>query len=165
MKRNYAFRELNPADNPVIAKIARTNLKRYGLDIPGTVYFDDALDHLYEYYFENAGSFKRGYYVLTDEADTVVGGIGFAECTFIGGASELQKLYLADSEKGQGLGYKLVEYVEERMRENGYQCSYLETHNVLQPAIHIYEKLGYKEIEKPEEVVHSAMNMFFLRQL
>ncbi|SCZ77996.1 putative acetyltransferase [Pseudobutyrivibrio xylanivorans] len=43
------------------------------------------------------------------------------------------------------------------MREAGYKVSYLETHDNLQAAIHIYEKKGYVEIERPREVVHSSM--------
>ena len=47
----------------------------------------------------------------------------------------------------------------------GYKQSYLETHDTLQAAIHIYEKCGYKEIDRPKEVVHSTMNRFFLKFL
>ena len=32
-------------------------------------------------------------------------------------------------------------------------------------AIHIYEKCGYKEIDRPKEAVHSTMNRFFLKYL
>ena len=32
-------------------------------------------------------------------------------------------------------------------------------------AVHLYEKCGYKEIERPAAVVHSTMNRFFLREL
>ncbi len=31
--------------------------------------------------------------------------------------------------------------------------------------IHIYEKCGYIEIERPKEVGHSTMNRFFLKEL
>ena len=51
------------------------------------------------------------------------------------------------------------------MRDAGYKQSYLETHDNLQAAIHIYGKFGYKEIERPKEVGHSAMNRFFLKTL
>ena len=29
----------------------------------------------------------------------------------------------------------------------------------------VYEKKGYKEIERPKEVVHSTMNRFFMKNL
>jgi putative acetyltransferase len=79
--------------------------------------------------------------------------------------AELQKLYLDDSAKGSGLGYELISLVEGKMKEAGYKYSYLETHDNLQAAIHIYKKSGYVEIEKPKEVVHSAMNRFFKKSL
>ena len=79
--------------------------------------------------------------------------------------AELQKLYLKDSAKGVGLGYEMIDFIEERMREAGYKASYLETHDNLQAAIHIYEKMGYKEIERPKEVGHSTMNRFFRKEL
>lgn len=45
--------------------------------------------------------------------------------------AELQKLYLSDGAKGSGLGYELIDFVEEKMREAGYKVSYLETHDNL----------------------------------
>ena len=79
--------------------------------------------------------------------------------------AELQKLYLVDCAKGSGLGYELIELIEKKMREAGFKQSYLETHDNLQAAIHLYEKCGYKEIPRPKEVGHSAMNRFFVKGL
>ena len=45
---------------------------------------------------------------------------------------------LNDSAKGFGLGYELIEFIEGKMRRAGYKQSYLETHDNLQAAIHIY---------------------------
>ena len=42
---------------------------------------------------------------------------------------------------------------------------YLETHTNLPTAIHMYEKSGYREIDKPEGVIHSTMNKFFIKDL
>ena len=38
-------------------------------------------------------------------------------------------------------------------------------HDNLKAAIHIYEKSGYTEIERPPEVNHGAMNRFFRKEL
>ena len=67
--------------------------------------------------------------------------------------------------KGRGFGYALVNYIEERMREAGFSASYLETHHNLQAAIHLYEKCGYVQIEKPAAVVHGAMDHFYYKEL
>ena len=79
--------------------------------------------------------------------------------------AELQKLYLDDRVKGRGLGYKLIGRVEDAARARGYGRMYLETHTNLQAAIHIYEKSGYVEIDKPEAVVHATMNRFYIKEL
>ena len=110
------YKKLTPAYDTAVAELVRSNLKAHHLDIPGTVYFDDNLYHLSAFY--NAKPDKRSYFVMVDETDTVLGGIGPAEFEGIPDCAELQKLYL-------------------------------------------YEKCGYKEIERPEAVVHSTMNRFF----
>ena len=155
------YREMTEADNAAVAALVRDNLKQFGLDIPGTVYFDEGLDHLSDFY----GDDERRYFVIEDENGIVIGGIGYAGFELMKDTAELQKLYLADAAKGSGLGYELIRFIENKMREAGYKQSYLETHDNLQAAIHIYEKCGYKEIERPKEVVHSAMNHFFVKAL
>lgn len=161
-KEGLHIRAMIPEDNRDMAVIVRYNLKNHGLDIPGTVYFDSGLDCLYDFYGETEG---RGYYVLVDGEGCVVGGIGFAEFTPFPCCAELQKLYLADSVKGAGLGYMLINYIEDRMREAGYQASYLETHSNLSAALHIYEKSGYERIDRPKEVMHGAMDHFYYKKL
>ena len=155
------FRLINKDDDAIIANILRTNLKKHKLDIPGTVYFDAGIDKLTEMY---AGP-DCDYYVVCDDNGHVVGGIGYAKLSFMKDTAELQKLYLDESVQGAGFAYTMVSFIEDKMREAGYKVSYLETHDNLQAAIHIYEKSGYKEIERPKEVVHSTMNRFFIKEL
>ena len=85
----HKYREMTEADNEAVAALVRDNLKQFGLDIPGTVYFDDGLDHLSDYY----GNKERRYYVVEDEAGSVIGGIGFARFEPMKDTAELQKLY------------------------------------------------------------------------
>lgn len=159
---NYEIREILPDDNLILAEIIKNNLEKYNLDIPGTAYFDAELESLYESY---SGKDKKGYYVVTDRQGTVVGGIGFDKYAPLNNCAELQKLYLSDCAKGFGLGYKLISFIEDKMREKGFQASYLETHHDLEAAIHIYQKSGYREIEKPHESIHDTMDKFFYKQL
>ena len=162
INNNYIIRTILPKDNKALADIIRYNLKKHGLDIPGTVYFDDDLDRLSEFYL---GSKTRGYFILADKDDDVVGGIGFAEFPHFENCAELQKLYLADSAKGEGLGYVLIKHVEEKMAQSGFGSSYLETHENLKAALHIYEKSGYSLIKRPEDVAHGAMTHFYFKNL
>jgi len=156
------YRLLEPNDNSILAEIIRDNLKSHNLDIPGTVYFDDNLNHLSDFYLASP---KRAYFIVLDDDNNIIGGIGLAELDFMDNTAELQKLYLTDAAKGQGLSYKLIELVEDTAINKGYKRMYLETHTNLKTAIHVYEKCGYKLIERPKEVVHSSMNRFYLKEL
>jgi putative acetyltransferase len=156
------YRIIEPKDDLILAEIIRGNLKAHKLDIPGTVYFDDDLNHLSDYYLASPG---RTYFIAMDDTDNIIGGIGLAELDFMDDTAELQKLYLTDAVKGQGLSYKLIELVEKAAIDRGYKQIYLETHTNLKTAIHVYEKCGYKLIEKPKEVVHSSMNRFYLKDI
>ncbi len=154
--------ELKPDYDLPLADLIRFNLKKHHLDIPGTVYFDDNLNHLSDYYLEYPD--RRYYYVVTDDSNKLVGGIGLAEFEFFEDCCELQKLYLADEVKGEGYSYKLISMIEDKAKELGYKRMYLETHDNLAAAIYVYEKSGFNEINKPAGVVHATMNRFFLKE-
>ena len=159
----FQLHSITPKDDASIAAIVRYNLKRFHLDLPGTVYFDPELDHLSAFY--TAHPEQRGYFILTDSNHAVVGGVGYAEFSGFPNCCELQKLYLADAVKGFGLGKKLMHFVVEQASKAGYRTLYLETHTNLATAVHIYEKMGFRRIEKPDCVRHNTMNTFFLMEL
>ena len=154
------FQILTETYDAALAAIIRTNLRALHLDIPGTAYFDESLDHLSAFYARPG----RAYFVLLDEGRTV-GGAGLAETDLFPDCCELQKLYLDDGVKGRGLGYRLMERVEAEALRLGYRQIYLETHTNLQAALHLYEKNGYRQIPRPQKVVRSTMNRFYLKTL
>lgn len=160
---DITIRPITADDDAAIAGIIRANLEAYRLDIPGTAYFDPELDHLSAYY--DAAPNRRAYLVMTDGAGIVLGGADLAEFTGLDACAELQKIYLVDAAKGKGLGTALAKAVEARARELGYRRLYLETHTVLDAAIRLYERLGYRRIDQPVSSVHTAMNRFYLKEL
>ena len=55
------FREIIKEDDRALAAIIRYNLKKHGMDIPGTAYFDESLSSLSEYYHgDNGRSLNSG---------------------------------------------------------------------------------------------------------
>ena len=102
---------------------------------------------------------------MEDQIGKVLGGIGIDEFSGFARCAEIQKLYLADEAKGKGLGKALMETAEEYAVQAGYEKLYLETHTNLEAAIHLYEKSGFHKIQKPGEVQHSTMNLFFVKEL
>lgn len=157
----YTYREITPADDVAIAQIIRDNLKERHLDIPGTVYFDSILDHLSDFYL----TAPQSYYCILTEDDIVIGGVGLSVFDGIPECAELQKLYLVNSVKGRGLGKELIRHIEDKAREMGFKNMYLETHTNLDVAINLYERVGFELIDRPDCVVHSTMNRFYLKKL
>ena len=158
----YIYTKLTASHDAPLAAIILANLKRFHLDIPGTAYYDKSLDRLSTFY-----DCPGRYYLVLLREGRVMGGVGLAECEAFSDPAccELQKLYLADEAKGQGISYELMQRIEEKARETGYKRMYLETHTNLQAAIHLYERCGYRETERPEGVVHSTMNRFYIKEL
>ena len=157
------YRRITDDDDEAIAEIVRTNLEKMHLNITGTAYFDPELNHLSTYY--NSTPEKRCYYIALDDDEHVIGGVGIAEFNGIKDCAELQKLYLDDTAKGQGFSKELVSAAENWARNAGYKQIYLETHSNLKVAMKLYEKLGFKEIEKPASVLHGTMDHFYLKSL
>ena len=162
-KNLETIRLITEKDDVQLADIIRKNLEKFHLDIPGTVYFDSQLDHLSSYYTANPE--KRAYFVVVDDIGKVLGGIGIDEFPGFERCAEIQKLYLTEEVQGKGLGKALMETAEEYAVQAGYERLYLETHTNLEAAIHLYEKSGFHKIQKPGEVQHSTMNLFFVKEL
>lgn len=157
------IRLITEADDAALACIIRTNLEKYHLDIPGTAYTDPELEHLSAYY--HAQPDKRAYYVMTDADGQILGGVGIAEYDGMEAWAEIQKLYLTELAKGKGLGRKLMEHAEIGAAEKGYRRLYLETHTNLQEAIRLYERLAFRQIEKPAGILHTAMDRFYQKEI
>lgn len=160
MREEPAIRPIRPEDNAALADLVRASLQSYGLDIPGTAYFDPSLEALSRAY----GQAGREYLVLTTGGRPVGGG-GFAGIDLFPDCCELQKLYLAEEFRGLGLGHRLLREIEARAFASGYRQIYLETHSLLREALALYARCGYRRIPRPEAVVHSAMDCFMLKKL
>lgn len=158
------IRILSPKDNEALWQIIRHELETHKLALPGTAYTDPELAHLSDYYDENP---QRKYFVVVNNDETeVLGGAGFAEYDAPNKIAELQKLYLAPKAKGQGLGYQLIAVIEKEAKKAGYQKLYLETHHNLQAALHIYRKVGFKQLPQPlHPGIHTTMDYFFIKTL
>ncbi len=157
------YRKIETADDAEIARIIRSNLEKFHLNLPGTAYFDSELDYLSNYY--NSNPDKRAYFIAMDTEGRIVGGVGIAELDGIGACAELQKLYLDDSVKGKGYGKELMQIAENWARSAEYKYLYLETHTNLSAALKLYERMGFHRVDKPCLTQHSTMNHFYLKEL
>ncbi|MDD9138922.1 GNAT family N-acetyltransferase [Fructobacillus sp. CRL 2054] len=157
------IRKITANDDAALKTIIQSSLKAYGLDIPGTAYFDPELGKMSRFY--DAKEYRDYFVALSGEGE-VYGGSGFAEYDLDNKVVELQKVYLSEASRGQGLSYQLIELAMNGARDAGYKKLYIETHHKLESAIHVYEKLGFRPINGPLKAAqHNACDRFFILDL
>lgn len=139
------IRPIQPADNPFLAAIIRNTLAEFGANHPGTVYFDETTDTLYEV-FRQPGS----HYFVAESEQGILGGGGIYPTEGLpADTCELVKMYLLPEARGTGLGRTLIGNCIDKARELGYRNIYLETMPELRQALDIYAKFGFEYLKAP----------------
>ncbi|TAI49233.1 GNAT family N-acetyltransferase [Flagellimonas allohymeniacidonis] len=60
---------------------------------------------------------------------------------------ELSKMGVSPKIQGQGIGWLLGEHIVEEAKRRGAKTIYLDSNTVLEPAIKLYRKLGFVEVQ------------------
>jgi putative acetyltransferase len=137
------IRPIQPADNPIVAKIIRDTLEEFGANHPGTVYFDPTTDNLFELFQK-----EKSVYNIAEVNGKIVGGGGIYPTEGLpDGTCELVKMYLLPAARGTGLGTQLINTCLQQAKENGFNKVYLETMNELKAALKVYERLGFHYLD------------------
>ncbi len=128
-----------------MAVIIRESLKEFSLNIPGTAYFDESTDHLYESF-----RVERSKYFVALEDGKVIGGVGVYPSEGLPEDTvELVKMYLITEHRGKGLGKLLMRKCIDLAGVLGYKNIYLESMPELAAAVSAYQKLGFQLLEGP----------------
>ena len=64
------------------------------------------------------------------------------------GAAEIKRMWVHDAWRGAGLGARLLRHLEDLCRDRGYAVVRLDTNDTLLEAIAMYERAGYRAIER-----------------
>lgn len=156
------IREIDEKDNQAMEQIIKRSLESFGLNIPGTAYFDPQLSSLAQFYKQQPNA---KYWVVVDEQDQVVGGVGIAPFGQKPGICELQKLYITPEVQGMGLSRKLMKVALDFAKVHYTYC-YLETMEKLEVANLLYIKLGFQQLERPlDGSEHSTMDAWYIKKL
>lgn len=156
------IRPITAADNVAMAKILRSSLEEFGLNIPGTAYFDESTDRLFEsFQIEKAG------YFVAEETGEILGGAGIYPSEGLPSDTvELVKMYMSAASRGKGIGKKLMLKCMELAKSEGYQKIYLETMPELSAAVVAYEKLGFKKLQGPlGNTGHYSCSIWMLHEI
>ncbi len=111
------------------------------MDIPkrGTAYEDEALNNLYLVYQK-----PKAIYYVAELQGTLVGGAGISALeSGKNNICELQKMYVANSSRGAGIGQDLIRHCLTSAKQLGYSGCYLETMPNMKAAQHLYQKNGF----------------------
>src|SRR5215210_5578187 len=162
MENNITIRKIEFNDNKELASIVRTSLAEFGANKPGTVYYDDTTDHLYEL-FQQPGSM----YYIAEHDGKLLGGAGIYPSEGLTEQTcELVKMYLRAEVRGKGLGKLLIDKCLEFAKGYGYLQVYIETMPELRKAVSIYEKFGFEYLNGPlGNSGHFGCNIWMLKPL
>jgi putative acetyltransferase len=161
--QDFIIRPIQPEDNVSIANIIRASLTEFGANKPGTVYFDDSTDHLFELF--QSTHISAYYIALKDQK--IIGGAGiYPTAGLPANTCELVKMYLVKEVRGQGIGRRMIDYCLNIAKEKGFEQVYLETMPELNKAVSVYEKFGFSYLNGPMgNSGHNGCDIWMIKQL
>ena len=140
------IRSIQPSDNPALAKIIRTSLTEFGADHPGTVFYDNTTDALFELFRTH----RSAYFVAENTEGQIMGGGGIYPTDGLpDDTCELVKMYLLPEARGTGVGRTIIEKCLESAKDFGFANVYIETMPELKKALPVYEKFGFAYLKAP----------------
>lgn len=163
MEANLIIRSIKPTDNTAIANIIRTALTEFGANKPGTVYFDESTDHLFELFDKEPLSA----YFIAEKNGVIIGGAGIYPTNGLPkDTCELVKMYLSKEARGLGIGRMMIAYCIKLAKEKGFGQIYLETMPELKKAVSVYEQFGFEYLKSPlGNTGHNGCDIWMLKQI
>ena len=160
---NIVIRTIEPKDNVAIASIIRTALTEFGANKPGTVYYDETTDMMFEIF----SSMPKSIYFIALQENVVVGGAGVYPTEGLpNGVCELVKMYLSKEVRGVGLGKLMIDKCINAAKQLGYTKMYLETLPELTKAVSVYEKFGFSYLKNSlGNSGHSGCNIWMIKEI
>jgi GNAT superfamily N-acetyltransferase len=157
------IRTFQPADAPAVRRLFARSLMDFagGLEEAVQAYvqhsLSDDLADIPHHYLSEASS----HFWVADSDGSVVGTVGIQRRS--PEEAELRRMSVAAGQRRQGIGGRLLDAAEAFCREQGYQRIHLTTVTLLQPAIAMYRKHGYRLVG--EEQYGQVAGQHFVKQL
>jgi len=142
---SFLIRKIKPEDDPKIEEIILATFPEFDMPLVGTAFEDEEIRQMCESYQNH----NEVYYIVQENGD-VVGGAGIKPLIGLkSDVCEFQKMYLSPGARGKGYGKLLFTKCLEEAQNLGYKSCYLESASQFKKAIKIYEKYGFRHLEKP----------------
>lgn len=131
--------------NKAMARIIRSSLEEFDVDLNGTVYVDPYLDDMYTHF-----TVPSKIYFVAIENGEVIGGSGIAPLDDTNKeVCELQRMFVTKNCRGKGVGKLLMDTCLKAAKERGFKKCYLETFESMKDAIKLYERTGFQYLDAP----------------
>lgn len=158
----WKIREIRPEDNEQVKALVRNVLLEMGVPKVGTAYEDKALEDM-------AGTYSgdREAYFVVEEGSRIIGGAGIAPLIGLEEeVCELQKMYFLPEARGRGIGMKMITKCLDFARDKNFDKCYIETMPYMENARRLYDKNGFKVIQKPMgNTGHYNCTVFMMKHL
>jgi putative acetyltransferase len=159
---NYEIQAIKPQHDAKICEIIKSVGEAYGATGEGFGPSDPEVSAMSQNYNNESSS---RYFVALIKG-SIVGGGGVAAFNDSHKTCELRKLFLLPESRGLGLGKKLTQNCLKYAKSKGYKRCYLDTLENMKSAIFLYEKLGFKHLDKPlEGTIHKGCDVWMLKEL
>jgi putative acetyltransferase len=141
---NYQIRLITQEDNKALSDVIKRTLEEIGCAMDGTVYTDEATDHMYDGYQDD----RSVYYIAESEEGEVLGGSGIAPIpNQENNYCELQRMFLSTNARGLGIGTALMSKCIDFAKEAKYDLIYLETFDEMHDARKLYQRSGFEYVD------------------
>ena len=134
--KNFLIRDWQTKDRSDAAEVIRSVLAEYGLGWEPDGADIDVV--------EVEKHYRQGAFWVVEHHGTVVGTAAYYPVPRGEQAVEIRKMYLRPQVRGLGLGHFLLQSLEARITEQGFQQIWVETASVLKEAVQLYEASGYE---------------------
>lgn len=159
---SYQIQQIKPIDDTDVCQIIKKVGQEFGAIGEGFGPSDSEVNAMSQHYNDESSS---RYFVALIEG-SIVGGSGIAAFNGSSDICELRKLFLLSESRGLGLGEKLSEACLQYAKRKGYKKCYLDTLRSMKSAIALYEKIGFKHLDRPlEGTIHNSCDVWMLKEL
>jgi putative acetyltransferase len=136
--RGFLIRDWQPSDRQSAAAVIRTVLAEYGLNWQPAGADQDVVE--VEQFYQATG----GQFWVVEQQGQLVGTAAYYPIARGQKAVEIRKMYLLPAVRGQGLGRFLLVQLEQAIAAEGFERIWIETATVLETAVKLYERQGYR---------------------
>lgn len=156
------IRKIQMKDNAAVEKIIKETLMEFDAAVPGTAFMDNSISNMFDAY-----QTRKSAYFVAYNAGNIIGGCGISPLRGDNtNTAELQKMYIAKSHRGKGIGTQLLKSCLDYAKKQGYSGIYLETLPNMKEAGGLYQTAGFKYLsEKMGNTGHSTCHVWMYLKL